>query len=490
MNAPLAAAVALPVSLLSLQAAYRLWSLLQLALLVAAVVVAIRAAPGRRSLPPLTLIAVGLGALACLGTLATLLLGQWDGLSALGLAVAYACLRGRRPATAGAVLAVTALVAKPHLALGLAAFVIGMRDRRLLLGAAGGVVASLLLSLLVASPAGIAGFVGAAIHSTTRWQLANMVSLVGISGAIAGNGTASHVLAAVGSVVAVAIAAALGSAARSRPARLEAALAGAAVLSLLASPHAYWDDLALLVPALAWSFTALAARPGGARRLGAGVVAAWIAISVAAFVDIASDAARPWGVLTPWVLIGAAALAIATCYRQGDTPPSAIVGTGTLRSWDPRLGSPPMSGRAAALIFMVVLGVAFAGLSFGASKLLASQRPTAAKQAPYECGIVPTHEPARRFPVRFYLVAMAFVVVDIEIIFLFPWAVDSQDLGRFGMVEILVFAASVFVPFIYLVANGALDWGPLKRVRPVASQPVRTSSSTVRHIGPSNDEAA
>ncbi len=325
VNAPLAAAVALPVSLLSLQAAYRLWSLLQLALLVGAVVVAIRAAPGRRSLPPLTLVAVGLGALACLGTLATLLLGQWDGLSALGLAVAYACLRGRRPATAGAVLAMTALIAKPHLALGLAAFVIGMRDRRLLLGAAGGVVASLLLSLLVASPAGIAGFVGAAIHSTTRWQLANMVSLVGISGAIAGNGTASHLLAAVGSVVAVAIAAALGSAARSRPARLEAALAGAAVLSLLASPHAYWDDLALLVPALAWSFTALAARPGGAGRLGAGVVAAWIAISVAAFVDIASDAARPWGVLTPWVLIGAAALAIATCYREGATPPSAIV---------------------------------------------------------------------------------------------------------------------------------------------------------------------
>jgi NADH-quinone oxidoreductase subunit A len=93
-------------------------------------------------------------------------------------------------------------------------------------------------------------------------------------------------------------------------------------------------------------------------------------------------------------------------------------------------------------------------------------------------------------PVRFYLVAMAFVVVDIEIIFLFPWAVDSQGLGRFGLVEILVFAASVFVPFICLVANGALDWGPVKRVRPVESEAVRTSSSTVRHIGPSSDEAA
>jgi hypothetical protein len=197
--------------------------------------VAIRAAPGRRTLPPLTLFAVGLGALACLGTLATLLLGQWDGLSALGLAITYACLRGRRPATAGAILAVTALIAKPHLALGLAAFVIGMRDRRLLLGAAGGVVASLLLSLLVAGPAGIAGFVGAAIHSTTRWQLANMVSLVGIPGSIAGNGAASHVLAAVGSLVAMGLAAALGSAARNRPVRMEAALAGAVVLSLLAA---------------------------------------------------------------------------------------------------------------------------------------------------------------------------------------------------------------------------------------------------------------
>ena len=327
VNPPLAAALALPVSLLNLDDAYRVWSLLQFALLVISVVVAIRAAPRRGSLPPITLAAIGLVALACLGTWATLLLGQWDGVSALGLAVAYACLRHRRPAAAGAVLAVTALIAKPHLALGLAAFVIGVRDRRLILGAAAGVAASVLLSLLVAGPGGIAGFVGSAMHSTTRWELANMVSLVGISGSIAGNGTASHVLAAVGSLVAIVIAAALGSAARNRPARLEAALAGAAVLSLLASPHAYWDDLALLVPALAWCLTVLAARPGGARRLGAGVVVVWIAISLASYVDIASDAAVPWGVLTPWVLIGAAGLAIAVCRRQGaPTSPEAAGG--------------------------------------------------------------------------------------------------------------------------------------------------------------------
>ena len=139
---------------------------------------------------------------------------------------------------------------------------------------------------------------------------------------------------------------------------------------------------------------------------------------------------------------------------------------------------------------MIVLGIAFAGLSFAASKLLAPERPTAAKEAPYECGIVPTTSRRDAFPVRFYLIAMIFIIFDIEIVFLFPWAVDSEGLGRFGLVEILVFAAVVFVPFLYLVANGALDWGPLKRVRPVESDAVRTSSSTVRHIGPSSDEAA
>ena len=142
------------------------------------------------------------------------------------------------------------------------------------------------------------------------------------------------------------------------------------------------------------------------------------------------------------------------------------------------------------ILFMIVLGIAFASLSFVASRLLSPKRPTAAKEAPYECGIVPTHEPARRFPVRFYLIAMIFVVVDIEIIFLFPWAVDAQSLGRFGLVEILVFAATVFVPLVYLIGNGALDWGPLKRVRPIEPESGRTSATTVRRVGPSSGEAA
>jgi NADH-quinone oxidoreductase subunit A len=136
------------------------------------------------------------------------------------------------------------------------------------------------------------------------------------------------------------------------------------------------------------------------------------------------------------------------------------------------------------IFLLIVLGVAFAGLSFVASRMLAPQRPTAAKEAPYECGIVPTHEPAQRFPVRFYLVAMIFIIFDIEVIFLFPWAVVYGQLHTFGLVEILVFAAAVFVSFVYLISNGALDWGPLKRVRPVAGGSTRTTESTVRRVPP------
>ncbi len=138
---------------------------------------------------------------------------------------------------------------------------------------------------------------------------------------------------------------------------------------------------------------------------------------------------------------------------------------------------------------LFVLGVLFAALSLVASRLLAPKRPTAAKEAPYECGIVPSYEPPQRFPVRFYLVAMIFVIFDIEVIFLFPWAVIYGELGRFGLIEIIVFAAAVFFSFIYLVSNGALDWGPIKRVRPVATAR-RTTASTVRRIGPSSGEAA
>src|SRR5919112_86562 len=135
------------------------------------------------------------------------------------------------------------------------------------------------------------------------------------------------------------------------------------------------------------------------------------------------------------------------------------------------------------LLLMFGLATIFAFASFIASGLLAPKRPTQAKEAPYECGIVPSREPAERFPVRFYLVAMIFIIFDIEIIFLYPWAVIYDELAVFGLVEMIVFAVAVFVSFLYLLANGALDWGPLKKMRPVGLDGgMRTSSSTIRRV--------
>ena len=142
------------------------------------------------------------------------------------------------------------------------------------------------------------------------------------------------------------------------------------------------------------------------------------------------------------------------------------------------------------LVTMFVLATLFAGLSFAASALLAPKRATAAKSAPYECGIVPSREPAERFPVRFYLVAMIFIVFDIEIVFLYPWAVVFDQLGLFGLVEMVVFAVIVLLSFAYLISNGALDWGPVRLTRPLTSIPTgRTSESTIRRISGHSDAA-
>ena len=134
------------------------------------------------------------------------------------------------------------------------------------------------------------------------------------------------------------------------------------------------------------------------------------------------------------------------------------------------------------VLVMLILATLFAGLSILASKILGPKRPNPAKSAPYECGIVPDREPAERFPVRFYLVAMIFIIFDIEIIFLYPWAVIFRELGAFGLWEMLIFAAAVFVSFIYLIGNGALNWGPIKRMSPLVDAR-RTTESTVRRVG-------
>jgi NADH-quinone oxidoreductase subunit A len=139
------------------------------------------------------------------------------------------------------------------------------------------------------------------------------------------------------------------------------------------------------------------------------------------------------------------------------------------------------------LPIVLLFGVAtlFVFGSFVASSLLGpTRRESAAKIGPYECGIVPDHEPAERFPVKFYLVAMIFIIFDIEVIFLYPWAVMFGQLGLFGLMEMVLFSVSVVVAFTYLISNGALDWAPVAQLRSteIAIAGARSSASTIRRV--------
>src|SRR3954465_7354974 len=139
------------------------------------------------------------------------------------------------------------------------------------------------------------------------------------------------------------------------------------------------------------------------------------------------------------------------------------------------------------VVTLMVLAVVFGVISALVSRLLAPRRPTLAKSAPYECGIVPRRDPPERFPVRFYLVAMIFIIFDIEIIFLYPYAVIYKGLGAFGLWELVLFSLAVFISFLYRIASGALDWGPVHKARrldePAMVSAQRTVATTVRRVG-------
>ena len=142
-------------------------------------------------------------------------------------------------------------------------------------------------------------------------------------------------------------------------------------------------------------------------------------------------------------------------------------------------------GQYLPVIALMVVAILFGAVSFVASRLLAPRRPSAAKQAPYECGIVPGRELPERFPVSFYIVAMLFVMFDIEIIFIYPYSVARRELGSFAFREMIAFSAVFFAAFVYVVARGALDWGPLQKYKALDSavSADRTLSSTIRRVG-------
>ena len=112
------------------------------------------------------------------------------------------------------------------------------------------------------------------------------------------------------------------------------------------------------------------------------------------------------------------------------------------------------------LLVMFVLAFGFVVVSVVSAALIGPKRYNRAKLDAYECGIDPTPQPmgGGRFPVKFYLTAMLFIVFDIEMIFLIPWAVAFDSLGLFGLVEMALFIGTVFVAYAYVWRRGGLEW--------------------------------
>jgi NADH-quinone oxidoreductase subunit A len=109
------------------------------------------------------------------------------------------------------------------------------------------------------------------------------------------------------------------------------------------------------------------------------------------------------------------------------------------------------------LVFLAI-AAGLAAVMLGASFVAARQRPNSEKLSPYECGFEPFEDARMRFDVRYYLVAILFIIFDLEVAFLFPWAVSLGDIGLFGFWSMVVFLAVLTVGFAYEWMKGALEW--------------------------------
>ena len=112
-----------------------------------------------------------------------------------------------------------------------------------------------------------------------------------------------------------------------------------------------------------------------------------------------------------------------------------------------------------SILLMLGLGAAFALASGLLSSLLGPHKPTAEKSAPYECGMPPVGDARERQSVKFYLVAMIFLLFDIEVAFLYPWAMALRALGWTGFVQVVLFILLLLTGYVYVWRKGILDWG-------------------------------
>ena len=110
------------------------------------------------------------------------------------------------------------------------------------------------------------------------------------------------------------------------------------------------------------------------------------------------------------------------------------------------------------VLIFIVIGLGLGTVMIFAGSLLGPRRPDSEKQSPYECGFEAFEDSRMKFDVRYYLVAILFIIFDLEIAFLFPWAVSLDTVGRFGLAAMGIFLALLVVGFIYEWKKGALEW--------------------------------
>jgi len=117
------------------------------------------------------------------------------------------------------------------------------------------------------------------------------------------------------------------------------------------------------------------------------------------------------------------------------------------------------------LLLHFMIAFAVAGALVTLSWLIGQRKPTLAKMSPYECGVPPVGDARERFSVKFYLVAMLFILFDVEAVFLYPWAIILRELKMFGFWEMLVYVGIVLVGLFYVWKKGVLDWGATSGTR-------------------------
>ena len=108
------------------------------------------------------------------------------------------------------------------------------------------------------------------------------------------------------------------------------------------------------------------------------------------------------------------------------------------------------------ILFIIAVGFAVTNIAF--SSILGTQKPSAEKLSTYECGIDPVGSARERFSVKFYLIAMLYVIFDIEVVFLYPWAVAFKSLKLFGFIEMLISIGILLICYLYIWKRGGLEW--------------------------------